>query len=70
MNTEDALEQAGQTIEQGKALYKRTLKKARNGAKAADKILHRNAYNVLAVGVLTGFLTGYLVSRGCRCCAS
>jgi ElaB/YqjD/DUF883 family membrane-anchored ribosome-binding protein len=68
--TEDVSEQANETVEQGKALYNRALEKTREGAKAADEIVHRHAYNVLAAGVVVGFVAGFLVYRGCRCCAS
>jgi ElaB/YqjD/DUF883 family membrane-anchored ribosome-binding protein len=67
MKLEDTLEQVSQ---QGKDLYGRALEKTREGAGAADRILHRNTYNVLAAGILAGFVTGFLVSRGCRCRAS
>jgi ElaB/YqjD/DUF883 family membrane-anchored ribosome-binding protein len=67
MKIEDTLEQVGQ---QGKDLYDRALEKTREGAGAADRMLHRNTYNVLAAGILAGFVTGFLVSRGCGCRAS
>ena len=67
--TEETSGQTNETIEQGKALYNRALEKTREGAKAADEIVHRHAYNVLAAGVVAGFLTGFLVCRGSRCCA-
>ena len=70
MKTEETSEQANETLEKGKALYNRALEKTRESAKAADEIVHRHAYNVLAAGVITGFLAGFLVSRGGRCCAS
>jgi ElaB/YqjD/DUF883 family membrane-anchored ribosome-binding protein len=57
------------TYEQGQALYHRAVAKTKEGAKAADKMVHRHAYNVLAAGILLGFVTGLLVSRSGRCCA-
>lgn len=68
--TEETSEHANEAFAQGKALYNRALEKSRESAKTADEIVHRHAYNVLAVGVVVGFVTGFLVSRGCRACAS
>jgi ElaB/YqjD/DUF883 family membrane-anchored ribosome-binding protein len=70
MKTEQISEQASQAVEQGKAIYSRALEKTRERAKAADQLVHRNTYNVLVAGIVLGFVTGFLVSRGCRCCAS
>ena len=70
MKFEDTSEQASQAVEQSKALYNRALKKAREKAEAADQMVHRHAYNALAAGIVVGFITGFLVSRGCRSFAS
>ena len=70
MKNEGISEQVNQAVEQGKALYNEALEKTREGAKAADEIMHRHAYNVLVAGIVVGFLAGFLASRGCRCCAS
>ena len=68
MKTEEASEQVKQTVEQGQALYNRALEKTRESAKAADEIVHRHAYNVLAAGIVVGFVTGIIASRGYRAC--
>jgi len=67
MNIEDTLEDAGKTIKQGRVFYERALEKTKEGAGMADKLLHRNAYNMLAAGILAGFVAGLLASRGCLC---
>jgi len=69
MKTEEISEQASQAVEQGKAIYNRALEKTREGAKAADDLVHRNAYNVLAAGIVVGFFLGFLASRECWSCA-
>jgi uncharacterized membrane-anchored protein YhcB (DUF1043 family) len=33
-------------------------------------LVHRNAYNVLAAGIVVGFVIGFLASRGCRSSAN
>ena len=53
-----------------KHLGERALESVREGAGAADRIVHQNTYNVLAVGTLFGFVIGLLASRGYRCCTS
>jgi ElaB/YqjD/DUF883 family membrane-anchored ribosome-binding protein len=68
MKFEDTSEQAGPAVEQGKALYNRALEKTRESAKAADELVHRHAYNLLAAGLVIGFLAGFVVSRGGRPC--
>jgi len=68
MKTEEISEQASQAAEHGKAIYNRALEKTREGAKAADDLVHRNAYNVLAAGIVVGFVIGFLASREYRSC--
>jgi ElaB/YqjD/DUF883 family membrane-anchored ribosome-binding protein len=68
MKTEDKLEQADQTTKQDKSLYNRALEKTREGAKAADEVVHHHTYKLLATGMLAGLVAGYLVSQKCRCC--
>ena len=70
MKTPDIHEAAGEAAQQAKHLRERALEKLREGAGAADRVVHRNTYNVLAAGTVFGFVLGFLVSRGCRCCAS
>jgi ElaB/YqjD/DUF883 family membrane-anchored ribosome-binding protein len=69
MKTEDKLEYTDPTTKQDKALYNRALDKTREGAKAADELLHHHTYKLLAAGMLAGLVTGYLVSQKCRCCS-
>jgi ElaB/YqjD/DUF883 family membrane-anchored ribosome-binding protein len=70
MKTEDTPKQVGATVKQTQDPPHRALERIRESAGAADRIVHQNAYNVLAAGVVVGFVTGLLVSRSCRCCAS
>lgn len=69
MKTETQLKNADQTAKQDKSVYNRAVEKTREGAKAADEILHHHAYKLLAMGTLAGFVTGYLVSQKYRCCS-
>jgi ElaB/YqjD/DUF883 family membrane-anchored ribosome-binding protein len=69
MKTETQLKNADQTAEQDKSLYNRALEKTREGAEAADELLHHHAYKLLAMGMLAGLVTGYLVSQRYRCCS-
>lgn len=69
MKTPDTNEQAGETNTQTKHLRDRALEKIREGAGAADRVVHQNTYNVLAAGTVLGFVFGLLVARSCRCCA-
>ena len=70
MKTPDTHEAAGEAAQQSNDLRERALEKIREGADAADRVIHRNTYNVLAAGTVLGFVLGFLVSRGCRCCAT
>jgi ElaB/YqjD/DUF883 family membrane-anchored ribosome-binding protein len=70
MKTPDTHEAASEAAPQSKDLRERALEKIREGADAADRVVHRNTYNVLAAGTVVGFVLGFLVSRGCRCCAT
>ena len=69
MKTETKLEHADQTAKQDKSLYKRAVEKTREGAQAADEILHHHTYKLLATGMLMGLVSGFLVSQKCRCCS-
>jgi ElaB/YqjD/DUF883 family membrane-anchored ribosome-binding protein len=70
MKKADIHEKAAEIGAQTKHLSERALERIREGAGAADRIMHRNTYNVLAAGTLFGFLLGFFVSRGGRCCAN
>jgi ElaB/YqjD/DUF883 family membrane-anchored ribosome-binding protein len=70
MKTPDIQTQAADIGTQAKHLGDRALERIREGAGAADRMMHQNTYNVLAAGTLFGFLVGFLVSRGGRCCAN
>ena len=70
MKTTDTHEAVGEAAQQSNDLRERALEKLREGADAADRVIHRHTYNVLAAGTVLGFVLGFLVSRGCRCCAT
>jgi ElaB/YqjD/DUF883 family membrane-anchored ribosome-binding protein len=69
MKTEDLLEQADQTANQVKSLYNRAVEKTCEGSKAADDLFHHHTYKTLAMGMLLGVVTGYLLAQKCRCCS-
>ncbi len=69
MKTEPKLEHADQTAHQDKSLYNRAVEKTREGAQAADEILHHHTYKLVATGLLVGLVSGFLVSQKCRCCS-
>jgi hypothetical protein len=66
MKTEDKPERANPTA----TFYNRAVDKTREGAKAADELLHHHTYMLLAAGILLGSVTGYFVSQKYRCCCS
>ncbi len=70
MKTPDTHAAASEAAQQSKHLRELALAKIREGADAADRVVHRNTYNVLAAGTVVGFVLGFLVSRGCRCCTT
>lgn len=70
MKTPDLHAQAAEIGAQAKHLRDRALEGIREGAGATDRMMHRNTYNVPAAGTLFGFLLGFFVSRGGRCCAN
>jgi len=66
MKTEDLLEQADQAANQVKSLYNRAVEKTCEGSKAADDLFHHHTYKTLAMGMLLGVVTGYLLAQKCR----
>ncbi len=70
MKTETKHEQSDETGAEVKGFRHHAVERIREGAGTADRMVHQNAYNVLAGGIIVGFIAGFLVSRGCRCCAS
>jgi ElaB/YqjD/DUF883 family membrane-anchored ribosome-binding protein len=68
MKTEDKPKHAVESGKQPQDLPHRALERIRESAGAADRIVHQNTYNVLAAGIVVGFVTGLLVSRSCRYC--
>ncbi|MDA3963150.1 MAG: hypothetical protein PF961_20390 [Planctomycetota bacterium] len=69
--TSDAVgEKVGETrdrlsaaIDGGKKAYGKVNEQVTNGAKAADKAVHKHPYGALAIGVGVGALLGFLVTR-------
>lgn len=67
MKKTDTNEQAGEDGAQTWPMCDRALERIREGAGAADRIVHDNTYKLLAAGTLFGFVISLLVLRGCRC---
>ena len=56
-------ERMAQTLESAKATYLRLEEKAKNGAKATDKVIREHPYQSLGVAFAVGVLLGVLVVR-------
>ena len=56
MKSKKAAEQAGHISSQAQEIRDRALERIREGAVAADRMVHRNTYNVLAAGIVVGFV--------------
>jgi ElaB/YqjD/DUF883 family membrane-anchored ribosome-binding protein len=61
----EARKRLAAALESGKQIYGRVREKAVEGAKAADKSVHENPYQAIAIALGVGVLIGYLASRKC-----
>ena len=60
-----ARERLAAGLERGRKLYGQARHQAEVSAKAADVAIHRNPYQVIAIGVGVGALFGYLLAHRC-----
>ena len=62
---EEATNNIGTLVEQGKELVGNFRNKAVAGAKATDEAVHEHPYKAIAIGVGVGAILGYLLARRC-----
>jgi ElaB/YqjD/DUF883 family membrane-anchored ribosome-binding protein len=61
----EARKRLAAALESAKHIAANVRDKAVAGAKVADKAIHENPYQAIAIGVGVGVLVGYLISRRC-----
>jgi ElaB/YqjD/DUF883 family membrane-anchored ribosome-binding protein len=67
VKVEEARERLSAGINRTKEIFTVARRRTLHGSRAADVILHDHLYQVLAVGVIAGALTGFLLSARGAC---
>jgi len=62
----EARKRLAHVLERGREIYGQAGEKAVAGCSAADIVMRRNLYPVIAIGVGLGMLAGYLTSLHCH----
>ena len=63
----EARKRLAAALERGQEMCGRVREKAREGAKAADEVVHKHPYQAMGVALAAGALIGYVLARRCSC---
>ena len=63
----EARKRLAAALERGQEMCGRVREKAREGAKAADQVVHNHPYQAVGVALAVGALIGYVLARRCSC---
>ena len=66
---QEARKRVDLALERAKGIYGQVCDKAADGTTAVNKLVHKNSYQAIAIGLGVGAILGYFIARGCkRCC--
>ena len=61
-----ARKQVDIALESARQIYGQVCEQAVDRTNTVNKFVHKNSYQAIAVGLLTGAVLGYIIARGCK----